>query len=150
MIPESLSWLQGPGGWLILGLLLLILECMVPGLVLIFFGLGALLTAVLTLLVELSFALQMLFFCSASVALLLGLRKLSKPILFGKSSDAPDKEDFIGQRGSVTQAISPLQAGRVLLHGVEWSATAAEAIPAEHPVEITGRSNLTLEVKPLS
>jgi len=149
MMHETLSWLQGPGGWLILGLLLLILEFVVPGLVLIFFGLGALLTALLLWAVDMSLTAQILVFCVSSVVMLLGLRRFTKPVLFGQSSSAPDEEELIGQHGRVTRSIAPPDEGRVQLHGVEWSAVASEPLAEGCSVEVTGRDNLTLTVTPL-
>ncbi len=143
---ETLLWLQGPGGWLILGLLLLILEFVVPGLVLVFFGVGALLTSLLLWAVDVSFTTQVLFFCGSSIVMLLGLRRLTKPILFGNSSSSPDEEELIGQRGQVTQSITPPGEGRVQLHGVEWNASASDPIPEGALVEVTARENLTLTV----
>jgi len=143
------EWSQGPALWLVVGLVLLILEFLAPGLVLVFFGMGALVTGLLLLMVDMSVSMQIVVFLVASVVFLFSLRKMSKPILYGESSEDPNKEEVVGQRARVTEAIAPPEVGKVELNGAEWRATSDDAIAVGTPVEITTRDNLTLRVKPL-
>ena len=147
---DLLSWIQGPTGWFLLGLLLLILEFVVPGLVLIFFGLGALATGLLVSLVDLPVPVQVLIFALFSVGMLLGLRKWSKPIFYGQSSQSPDEEELVGARGRVSRAIRPPEEGRVNLHGVEWTASSDTAVEEGCLVQVCSRDNLTLHVEQIS
>jgi membrane protein implicated in regulation of membrane protease activity len=61
--------------WLIIGILLMILELLTPGFVLLFFGVGALFTALVVLLVpETAIAVQLGSFLFVSLAILFLLR----------------------------------------------------------------------------
>ena len=62
--------------WLSVGVILILLEFMVPGVILVFLGIGVVFTAALTWLGVLPNATwQVIFFCGSSLALLFGLRK---------------------------------------------------------------------------
>ena len=133
--------------WILTGLILLILEFTVPGLIIFFFGVGAILTGLLCLVVDLSFNTQLAFFTINSIAMLLLLRRFLKPILSpARESDTPNIEEFKGEAATVTEAIHPERCGKVEFHGAEWRAKASTALAAGDRVTITARDNLTLTV----
>lgn len=134
--------------WAIAGLLLMISELFLPGLILFFFGIGALMTALLCRLIPLSIGWQLISFSALSLGALLGLRRLLKPIFTGSSSAARDGQTnpLIGACGEVQQPIEPGKVGRVLLHGASWKAISDEAIAAGTSVKVTEQNNLTLTV----
>lgn len=142
--------------WFLVGLVLLVSELALPGFVIIFFGFGAWITALLVGFGLLpSFNAQLLVFLISSVLCLVVFRRKGKRLFEGKVSRILNPEssmdDVRGQRAVVLQAITPGAAGgRVEFHGTLWSAESDVAIPAGQMVEITRQDNLTLYVKPLS
>lgn len=139
--------------WLILGLLFLFLEFVIPGVILVFFGFGAILTAIgfwIGLLPTLEW--QLAVFCVTSVVSLFLLRRYFSRYLKGKVSQ--DKEfdnsaEFVGKLARVTQTISPGgDSGRVNFDGSEWKATADRTIEAGSMVAIKRMDNITFAVEP--
>ncbi len=139
--------------WALIGLILLMMEFAIPGLIVFFFGIGAWVVALICLFAPISVNTQLIIFLISSVALLLVLRKWIRGIFVGhvysKQNAAEDLEEFIGLKIVVTHAIKPPQTGSVELNGVDWKAQSDCDIQAGKMVEIVGRDNLTLIVKPL-
>ena len=137
--------------WALVGLGLLLSEFAIPGLVVFFFGIGALVVALVCVFAKISLDAQLIIFIVASVALLLSLRRWLTSIFrgFGASKEDPssDLEEFIGKRGSVVRAISPGTAGKIEFRGTEWRAESDEEIPEGGAVEILSKESLTLRVK---
>lgn len=137
--------------WAIAGLALMISELVVPGLVLFFFGIGALVTALLAWLLPLSLNAQIAIFIVSSLVSLFALRRFLKPIFTGRSTGTSNNEEnagsLVGQNATVTQTIEPKKTGRVLLNGTKWKATADETISEGTEVEVIKQDNLTLHVK---
>lgn len=138
--------------WAIAGLALMISEFAVPGLVLFFFGIGALVTALLAWILPIGLEWQLAIFIVISLASLFGLRRLFKSIFTGRTSGDPEEMDetnqLVGSQGEVTKDIEPGHPGRILLNGATWKASAAESIGTGATVEVTAQKNLTLTVKP--
>lgn len=135
-------------GWFLIGILLFVLEMMTPGgLVLLFFGIGAVAAAVLQLVFPIPFWGQGLVFAMVSTVTLFLFRK---PCLekFMKPSIGTENE-FVGKTAQVTQRITPDLVGKVEFNGSFWTASAEVDIPSGVPVEIVSQANLTLKVKPL-
>ena len=145
------EFLKPEFAWIVIGLLLLILEFVTPGLVIGFFGAGALLVGVLCFLTELSLNVQIVAFLVASVGMLATLRSVLSSALSMDDSGAEseDAREVVGDRAKVIQAITPELGGRVEYRGSQWRAEAAEAIPPGETVAVLGRENLTLHVKTL-
>jgi membrane protein implicated in regulation of membrane protease activity len=140
--------------WFLIGLILLVLEFIMPGLIIGFFGVGAWIVAIICLLsayVTGSINTQLLIFIIASVLSLLLLRKWLKGIFIGhvKSQQdmTEDLNEFIGERVVVKMKITPRSGGKVELHGTNWTAEADEEIAEGTVVEIIEKDNLTLKVK---
>ena len=73
--------------WFLVGLVLLILEFAAPWVVLVFFGASAWIVALTTYMgVTGSLASQLILFSTATVALMMGLRKLIREKLFKEGS----------------------------------------------------------------
>jgi membrane protein implicated in regulation of membrane protease activity len=137
--------------WFLLGLSLLILEALLPGLILFFFGFGAWLTALVIWWFPLHFSMQLLLFLFSSLILLLFLRRYLKAIFSGRTITTPDDFDgYIGETAVVKVALKPNQKGKVEFHGSLWTAEANEILVEETPVKIIGRNNITLKVTALS
>jgi len=139
--------------WALVGLFLLLLEFVAPGLIIFFFGIGAWIVALACLFWDISINVQLIVFIVSSVVLLFALRKWLKGAFMGhvysKQPDGEDLKEYIGQKVTVTETISPPHAGKVEVNGVEWKAAAESEIPASRMVEVTGRDSLTLTVKPI-
>ena len=136
--------------WAIVGIGLMICEFAVPGLILLFFGLGALCTALLTWIFPMSLAVELGVFATASLVSLFSLRRFLSPIFTGRAtavhSDAPP-EGFGGEEAEVKEAIAPGAPGKVILHGTAWKAKSDEALEPGQAVVVTGQKSLTLIVK---
>ncbi len=132
--------------WTVIGLVLLLAEFALPGVVIGFFGAGALGVGAICYLTELSLHAQLLLFLILSVGMMASLRSLLTRSLAGTQEDG-DVQDVVGESARVIQAITPEAGGRVEFHGSPWQAQATEAIPRGATVAIVGRDNLTLQVK---
>lgn len=137
--------------WFLIGIVLLVMEFMMPGLIIAFFGFGACVVAVVCLFVDISLNTQLLIFISSSVLSLLCLRKWLKGIFLGHTSSKQNLKEAIkecvGQTVVVKEKIVPNMGGKVEFHGTNWRARADEEIAEGAVVEITGKDNLTLTVK---
>ncbi len=134
--------------WLYLGVALIILEVMTPGLVSLFFGLSALTVALLVWLVpSLAQGWQWIAFSVFSVLYILLLRKSLKKVFNGdrEVSESPNDE-FTGKLAVVAEKIAPNRPGRVEFYGSTWTAEADVEVPAGASVRILGKKNLTLKV----
>jgi membrane protein implicated in regulation of membrane protease activity len=111
------------------------------------------LTAVLVWIIPLPLSLQLLSFLVFSLALLLLLRNRFSTIFVGrnKTPETSDEylEGFVGMNAVVIQEIKQGIAGKVEFRGSSWPAVSDQAISKGDNVEITGRDNITLKVKPL-
>ncbi len=139
--------------WSLLGIGLLLLELMLPGLVIFFFAVGAFVVAIICLFTDIGLSTQLLIFIGASIVSLLALRRWLKTIFMGhiasKQNAREDFNEFVGEKAVATTIITPKAGGRVEFHGTTWQAQADEEISEGTVVEITAKDNITLKVKPL-
>ncbi|HIR86979.1 MAG TPA: NfeD family protein, partial [Candidatus Limivicinus faecipullorum] len=110
-----------PAVWLVLMIILLVIEGVVPGLVSIWFALGAL-AALLSAIVGAPIWLQIVWFLLISVVSLILTRPLAKKYVNSKTT--PTNADMlIGQECVVTEAIdNVLGLGAVTVGGKVWTA----------------------------
>lgn len=134
--------------WFLGGIVLLILEMFIPGLVVIFFGFGALLTGVFTAIFNLPIGWEIVIFIISSLLMLFIFRKylLKK---FNKKIPAELENELIGNEAIVTQKIKPGLTGKVMLQDVPWKATSDVTIEEGINVKIIKTDNLTLFVQPI-
>ena len=139
--------------WFLIGIALLVLEFMLPGLIVFFFGVGACIVAVVCLFVPIGINAQLAIFIVTSVLSLVLLRSWLKGIFMGHVTSRQDMtqnlEEFVGQRAVVVRKIVPKMPGKVELHGTNWEAQADEDIEEGQAVEVIGKDNITLKVKSL-
>ena len=139
--------------WCLVGLALLLLEFIMPGLIVAFFGLGAWVVAAVCLFADISLNTQLIIFIVSSIVLLLVLRKWLKGVFFGhvksRQELTEDLKEYVGEKVVVTEAIGPNRTGKVELHGTNWVAEDDEEIAEGTVVEIAGKDNLTLKVRTL-
>lgn len=140
--------------WLIIGVMLLFLEMALPGFVLFFFGLAALITALVTWLTPIAIAWQLGLFIVASVLSIVTLRDLIQRRFF-KTPDVENGEDadedvvlaVQGDRAVVSVEIAPPAEGRINYSGTSWRATADEKIEDGEIVAVVRQDNLVIHVE---
>jgi inner membrane protein len=139
--------------WFLIGIFLLIMELATPGLIVAFFGLGAIIVGIVCLVTDITLNMQLVIFLGASLLSIALLRKWLKGIFMGRTSgrQGPNEDlmEVIGQKVIVKEKIAKNIGGKVELHGTNWNATSDEEIEAGAVVEITGKESLTLKVKKL-
>ncbi|MBO5900543.1 MAG: NfeD family protein [Lentisphaeria bacterium] len=137
--------------WLIAGVILMMSEFVVPGFIIVFFGLGACLTGVLALLFpQLAFTWEIFIFAALSVILLFAFRRFMPGVFKGKNvpcNEDVDLDSVAGSTAAVVSDITPAEPGKVEFRGTLWNASAKESISAGENVKIISRENLTLIVE---
>ena len=140
--------------WFVFGLLFVLAELMLPGFVIIFFGIGAWITAIIDWvgLVE-NFTGQLAVFLVSSVLSLVLFRKKASTALrgkvVGKLSSDEELDNVKGQKVKVIADIQPNNNGKVELYGTVWNAEAEVPLNKGLMVEVVERNNLVLKVKPI-
>ncbi len=135
--------------WFLVGLVFIGLEFLAPGVIIIFFGAGAWVTAIASwLFPSLTLTGQLIVFLVSAILSLVLLRgTIAKR--FYQNTDKSDSDldnDFVGKDGEVIQPITSEEDGVVLFRGTTWTARAAEPIEAGSRVVIVKKDGLTLVV----
>lgn len=139
--------------WLVIGVMLFFLEMAVPGFILFFFGMGALVTAVAAWLTPISIAWQLALFISTSLIFVLGLRKLIQNTFFSPAATKDGEADVDvmravpGDKGVVSMTIVPPAEGRIKYSGTSWRASADEKIDAGEIVAVVRQKGLVIHVE---
>jgi len=119
--------------WSLVGLLLIASEMIIPGFTIFFFGAGALLTALATLIIPgMGVGAQTLLWAGSSIAAFLFLRKRFRSVLKGtiiyRDGDA---DKYAGREAEVITPIAPDTPGRIRFQGTSWEAISYdETLPA--------------------
>lgn len=136
--------------WSLLGILLIISEFFIPGFVIFFFGAGALLNGLLTMLLPAlrpRFTIQIIIWLAFSGVSLFGLRKYLSKVFKGRLFGGRDELEFTGKQVEVVKDIEPDKPGRVRFEGTTWRAISYdETLKAGDKVEILEKKNLTFMV----
>ena len=139
--------------WTLVGLALLLLELMLPGLIVFFFGMGAFVVALVSAFTPITLEWQLGIFIISSVAMLLCLRHLLKKVFMGTQTSIngmnENLSEYIGQQAVVKGQIAPGKKGKVEFHGTDWTAESEHTIEPGITVEIVGQNNIVLKVKPI-
>ncbi len=135
--------------WFIIGLVLALLEFVIPGLIVLFFGVGAWITALSCLLFTPGVNTQILIFILSSLLALFLLRKSLKKVFFKENPDKEEtlEDEFIGRTAVVEKAIHPGQPGKISFKGTLWNAVSDEPLTKGKNVTIIGKESITLRVK---
>ncbi len=150
-----IEWLKEFGKpeivWFLIGLLLIIAEFASPGLIIIYFGLGAIFTAICCLLFNISLNFQITLFVGFSVISLLLTRHFMKKVFtgnkFGETEGFDVQSEYVGHSGVAITDIAGGGEGKIEFQGTDWRATSDDAIEKGSRVVIIGHKNLTLKVK---
>lgn len=140
----------GPWNWVIAGLLLMVLETVVPGVYFLWFGISAVLVGILMFGAgdAVSQPWQLVLFALISVATVFAVRR------FANAQDVESAEKDLNQRSAqyfgrvvvVEDAISGGR-GRVRVDDTLWLASGADA-PKGTRVRITGANGIVFIVEP--
>ncbi len=136
--------------WFLAGLGLMLLEMAVPGLVLIFFGVGAWITSLCNYLFSPSVNIQLLIFFVSSIAILALLRRQLRSRFFNEIKEQNDflNDEFIGRLAVAETEIGPGKEGKVTFKGTLWTARSVDEIKPGQTVEIIDTESICLLVKP--
>ncbi|MBE7176604.1 MAG: NfeD family protein [Mucilaginibacter polytrichastri] len=134
--------------WFGLGLAFFLLEFLVPGFILFFFGVGAWIVALVTLFAPISINFQLTLFAASSVLCVLFFRNWAKTRLGMYRLPRQLLEDeFIGKTGIAETPITPVANGKITFRGTSWDASSEDHIDAGENVMITGNQSIVLRVK---
>ncbi|WP_193212485.1 NfeD family protein [Luteolibacter marinus] len=138
--------------WLIAGVILVLAEFVAPGVIIVFFGVGAILTAITTWAgLTTGIGSQTAVFAVSSLIFLFGLRRYVKKWFVGDSEAlaAECDDDFTGREARVITELPGQGAdGMVEIKGANWKARSEVPIPAGAIAVIERREGLTFHVRP--
>jgi len=136
--------------WFIIGLVLFLLELVVPGFVIFFFGVGAWITALVCLIADPGINIQVVIFAVVSVLALVGLRKMiQKRFFYSKDNRSEAVEDeFTGKEAVAIADFGSDKRGKVEFKGTQWKAESGSEIKAGQTVIIVEKENFKLIVEP--
>lgn len=137
--------------WAVAGMVLIMLELVVPSFFILWFGLGALLVAAVMALFELSITMQIVLWSISSICMVtLWFRYFKRDrhkTLIGTSAG-----DVIGEAGLLTRAVAPFEMGvvrfqRPILGADQWPCMAQESLQAGDRVVIISVKGNYLNVR---
>lgn len=137
--------------WVVGGIALILAELAIPTFFVIWFGLGALLVALVTLAAPaLSTTAQLSLWTVASVAMVILWFRIFKPG-YQKTRIGTAGGEALGEIGLLVGAVAPFQRGRVrfqrpVLGAEEWECMAETAIPAGERVKVVAIEGSFLKV----
>lgn len=137
--------------WFIIGLALFLLELVLPGFVIFFFGVGAWITALLCLVANPNLNIQVLVFAVTSVLSLLALRKMiQKRFFLAKDDGLSDsvEDEFTGKEAVALNSFKPGDTGKVDFKGTSWKAESDSEIHEGQRVVIKNKESFKLIVEP--
>jgi inner membrane protein len=136
--------------WFLIGLILFLLELVVPGFIIFFFGVGAWVTALICLIANPGTNLQIIIFGITSVLSLIALRRLiQKKFFYSRGTKSEDVEDeFTGKEGIAISDFGKAIKGKVEFKGTRWNAESESDIKEGQAVVITRKESLVLKVEP--
>jgi membrane protein implicated in regulation of membrane protease activity len=125
-----------PAVWIIAGLVLAVLEMLMPGLVIIWFGVAAVVTGIMAIFVHNQY-IQFGVFIVLSAVMVVFSQKIARKITH-KEPEQVGANRMVGVTGIVVQPISPPELGRVKVNGDEWRAESNMAIARGARVRVLG------------
>lgn len=137
--------------WFAIGFVFIMLEFLIPGVFVLFFGLGAWLVALICLFYIPALNAQLIIFLISSIVLLIVLRRSLKH-LFNPGAESADfqtlEDEFTGHTATVSQDIQPPHSGKVEFKGTEWEAESDVPVIKGTQVRILSRESIRLKVTP--
>ncbi len=137
--------------WLILGITLILLEIIIPGFVIIFFGFSAIIISLLVYTGLVTNILYQFFYWSIiSILLVFLLRKIVVKFVPSLEKNEYSKDTLVGMIASVIEEINPQSGtGKVKIAGTYWKAISMDGsiIEINRKVIVEKQDNLLLYVK---
>ena len=136
--------------WIVGGIVLVLAELVIPSFFIVWFGLGALLTGLLTLAFDLSVTAQLATWTLASLAMVgLWFRVFKQS--FVKTRVGTADGEVIGEIGLLVSAVAPFERGKVrfqrpVLGSEEWVCLADAPIAAGERVKVVAVEGSFLKV----
>ncbi|MEZ5840439.1 MAG: NfeD family protein [Hyphomicrobiales bacterium] len=142
----QIAQLLGPWAWWIAGLVLFGLEIIVPGSVVVWFGVAAILVGAVSLLVDIPWQAEWAAFAVLSViSLYFGRRYFLTEQTEGEDAHLNDRAArYVGRRYVLADAIVQGD-GRIRIADTVWRVTGPD-LPAGTPVTVTAALGTVLEV----
>jgi membrane protein implicated in regulation of membrane protease activity len=136
--------------WFLIGLVLFLLELVVPGFIIFFFGFGAWVTALICLVFHPGTNLQIIIFAITSVLSLVALRKIIQNKFFYSKSNISEavEDEFTGKEGIATTDFGKGKKGKVEFKGTTWNAESESEIKEGQAVIIIEKQSFNLFVEP--
>ena len=139
-----------PEIWIIVGFACVLLEFVLPGAIIVFLGISAIITGVLLKLgLPNTGGLPLLIFMGLSAAQILFLRRYVKNWFTGSSVNSEDSsvEEFVGKPASVSGGFeNGSNRGTVVFKGANWNAVSEDALNVGDEVVIRKQEGITLHV----
>ena len=136
--------------WFCIGFAFFLLEFLLPGFILFFFGIGAWIVAIVSLFIDIPINTQIIVFISASLLSVVLFRSWLKRKLGTMGVNSKQLEDeFIGKIGKAETPIVPGSNGKIDFKGTIWDASSDDVISAGEHVMITETRSILLIVKSL-
>ncbi len=134
--------------WFLIGLVLLLLELAIPGLIVIFFGVGAWFTALCLKFFDIGINVQLFIFLTSSILSLAVLRKYLKNKFFRENTSVINDldDEFIGKTATAETSLKTGIVGKIIFKGTTWNAISDSDIEIGKQVKITGKESITLHV----
>lgn len=133
--------------WFIAGFVLFLLEFVLPGLILFFFGVGAWIVAILSFFFDFSLNSQILIFLAAALLTILLFRRSMKNFLWSRKQNSEIEDEILGKTGIAETLIAPGKNGKISFKGTSWDASSQETISPGENVIIIGNESILLHVK---
>lgn len=139
--------------WFILGVLLIVLEFFIPGVFIIFFGLGAVIASGFHYLFNFGIGMQVTIWIASSFAILLFGAKFLKDLFPSDQSYEPTMVENVN--GRIAIAIKNIhvdrKGGRISFQGTDWDAISKDSeIPKGAYAKIIERDNIAFYVQTAS
>jgi membrane protein implicated in regulation of membrane protease activity len=136
-----------PAVWIIAGLVLAVLEMIVPGMVIIWFGVAGVVTGILAIFVRNSY-IQFGVFIVLSGLMVVFSQRIARRIT-RKEPESVGANRMQDATGIVLQDIAPSVVGRVKVGGDEWRAEAPVAIAKGTRVRVLRVEGTRVIVEPI-
>ncbi len=136
--------------WFLIGLFCVIGEFVVPGVIIVFFGVGAWITALTVCFFDISVPVQIAIFTITSIVALVTLRRKFN---LDAKHDGPDlTEEFTGKTAVVEETVSKGKPGRVIFKGTLWKAEtfSDDILEKGKYVRIAKKESIILFVEPIN
>jgi len=138
--------------WIVLGIVLILLEFAIPGLIVIFFGTSAIVVGLAEWIgMPTNHGIPFIVFSVLNIVQILFVRRYFKSWFKGKSIESKsdtDTEDIVGKQATVLNGFTEGNLrGKIDFRGSNWTAVSEIPLEQGERVIITERNSLTLTIK---